>query len=118
MELADMIKKIKSRPDFHKVGMILCHNGVVRGTTRDGKPISELTVKVDWPRLEAIVAEARRRPGILDVMVEIQEGLLHVGDDIMLIVVAGDIRENVSAALLDTLNRIKAEVTKKDERLM
>jgi molybdopterin synthase catalytic subunit len=36
MELADMIKKIKSRPDFHKVGMILCHNGVVRGTTRTG----------------------------------------------------------------------------------
>jgi molybdopterin synthase catalytic subunit len=68
--------------------------------------------------LEAIVAEAKRRPGILDVMVEIREGLLHVGDDIMLIVVAGDIRENVSTALLDTLNRIKAEVTKKDERLI
>jgi len=118
MELFDMIKKIKSHPDFHKAGMILCHNGVVRGTTRDGKPISELTVTVDWPRLEAIVAETKSRPGIIDVLVEIREGLLQVGDDVMFIVVAGDIRENVSAALMDTLNRIKAEVTKKQERLI
>jgi len=118
MELFDMIKKIKSHPDFHKAGMILCHNGVVRGTTRDGKPISELTVTVAWPRLEAIVAETKSRPGIIDVLVEIREGLLQVGDDVMFIVVAGDIRENVSAALMDTLNRIKAEVTKKQERLI
>jgi len=118
MELVEMIKKVKSHPDFHKAGMILCHDGVVRGTTRDGKPISELTVTVDWPRLEAIVAETKSRPGIIDVLVEIREGLLQVGDDVMFIVVAGDIRENVSAALMDTLNRIKAEVTKKQERLI
>ncbi len=118
MDLLGMIQKVKSRPDFHKAGMILCHNGVVRGTTRDGKPISELTITVDRLRLEAIVAEAKSRPGILDVLVEIREGLLHVGDDVMYIVVAGDIRENVSAALMDTLNRIKAEVTRKQEKLI
>jgi len=116
MDLMEMIKKVKSRPDFHKAGMILCHNGVVRGTTRDGKPISELTITVDRPRLEAIIAETKSRPGILDVLVEIRDGLLHVGDDVMFVVVAGDIRENVFPALMDTVNRVKAEVTEKEER--
>lgn len=116
MELAEMIKQVKSRPDFDKAGMILCHNGVVRGTTRGGAPISELTVRADRERLAAIIAEIKSRPGILDVLVEIREGLLHVGDDLMYIVVAGDIRENVFAAMMDALNRIKAEVTKKEER--
>ncbi len=116
MELAEMIKQVKNLPDFDKAGMILCHNGVVRGTTRGGAPISELTVRADRERLAAIILEIKSRPGILDVLVEIREGLLHVGDDLMYIVVAGDIRENVFAAMMDTLNRIKAEVTKKEER--
>jgi len=116
VELAEMIKKVKSHPDFHKAGMILCHDGVVRGTTRGGEPITELTVKANRPRLEAIIAEIKSRPGILEVLVEIREGLLHVGDDVMFVVVAGDIRENVFSALMDTVNRIKAEVTEKQER--
>jgi len=116
VELAEMIKKVKSHPDFHKAGMILCHDGVVRGTTRGGEPISELTVKANRPRLEEIVAEIKSRPGILEVLVEIREGLLHVGDDVMFVVVAGDIRENVFPALMDTVNRVKAEVTEKEER--
>lgn len=116
MELAEMIKQVKSRPDLDKAGMILCHNGVVRGTTRGGAPISELTVSADRERLAAIIAEIKSRPGILEVLVEIREGLLHVGEDLMYIVVAGDIRENVFAAMTDALNRIKAEVTKKEER--
>jgi molybdopterin synthase catalytic subunit len=40
-----------------------------------------------------------------------------VGDDIMLLVVAGDIRENVIAVLNDTLNAIKTSVTNKTEFL-
>ena len=40
---------------------------------------------------------------------------LAVGDDVMLLAVAGDIRENVIATLSDTLNAIKATVTSKTE---
>jgi len=40
---------------------------------------------------------------------------LAVGDDVMLLVVAGDIRETVIATLSDTLNEIKASVTSKTE---
>jgi molybdopterin synthase catalytic subunit len=40
---------------------------------------------------------------------------LSVGDDVMILVVAGDIRENVIAVLADTLNLIKTTVTEKTE---
>ena len=40
---------------------------------------------------------------------------LAIGDDVMLLVVAGDIRENVQRVLADTLNTIKATVTSKTE---
>jgi molybdopterin synthase catalytic subunit len=40
---------------------------------------------------------------------------LSVGDDVMFLVVAGDIRENVLATLEKTLNAIKTTVTRKTE---
>jgi molybdopterin synthase catalytic subunit len=47
--------------------------------------------------------------------VEINEGDLDVGEDLLSIVVAGDIREHVIPVLTDTLNLIKAHGTKKIE---
>ncbi|MFU8768984.1 MAG: molybdenum cofactor biosynthesis protein MoaE, partial [Desulfotignum sp.] len=56
------------------------------------------------------------RPGIVDIQVHIQENIpLKVGDDVMFLVVAGNIRENVIATLTDTLNQIKSQVTRKTQ---
>jgi molybdopterin synthase catalytic subunit len=110
-----MIAEMKRHPDYDKVGMILCHNGVVRATSRDGKPVKELTVRADRKRLAEIIKDMKSRPGIVEVLVEIREGKLSVGDDVMYVLVAGDFRENVFAALMDAINKIKAEVTSKTE---
>jgi molybdopterin synthase catalytic subunit len=40
---------------------------------------------------------------------------LQPGDDLLFIVVAGDIRENVKPVLADLLDRIKAEAVSKSE---
>jgi len=116
MELCDLIAKVKAHPEYHKVGMILCHNGVARATSRNGRPITELNVEVDRTRLDEIVAAVKSRPGIVEVLAEIREGRKMIGDDVMFVVVAGDFRENVFAALMDCVNLIKSEVTKKTER--
>ncbi|MDX9745179.1 MAG: molybdenum cofactor biosynthesis protein MoaE [Syntrophales bacterium] len=115
MGLTEMIGKIKSHPDYHKVGMILCHNGVARGTSRNGRPIRELTVTADHRRLAEVIEEMKARPGIIELLVEINEGKLDIGDDVMYVAVAGDIRENVFPVLMDTINTIKKEVTQKRE---
>lgn len=118
MQLAGLIDRIKSHPDYAKVGMILCHNGVVRGTSRDGRPVSGLTVTVDRDALEDILVQQKQRPGVVDILVEILEGSLKVGDDVMFIVVAGDLRDHVIPVLEDTLNAIKKLVTCKTEHFI
>jgi molybdopterin synthase catalytic subunit len=119
MNIANLVEVIKRRPDFEKVGMILCHNGVVRATTRDGRRVKGLKVLVDHSKLEQIISEQRQKPGIVDIQVNILENQdLAVGDDIMHLIVAGDIRENVILVLKDTLDAIKTTVTQKIEYLL
>lgn len=116
MNLQTLVDEIKMQPDFDQAGMILAHNGVVRGTSRDGRKVSGLNVKVDHDRLAAVVGKYRERPGILDIRVWINENKdLEVGDDVMCLVVAGDIRENVITTLETALNDIKSTVTSKTE---
>ena len=116
MDINLMLEAIKKHPDYEKVGMILCHNGVVRGTSRDGRAVEGLRVAVDHQKLAHIISEQKKIAGIVDIKVEIAEDRdLEVGDDVMLLLVAGDIRENVIAVLTDTLNLIKGTVTSKTE---
>ena len=116
MDINKMMQQIKSHPDFNKVGMVLAHNGVVRATSRDGRKVRGLRVAVDHEKLEQVITEQRQISGIQDIRVEIAENRdLAVGDDVMLLAVAGDIRENVIAVLTDTLNLIKSSVTAKTE---
>jgi molybdopterin synthase catalytic subunit len=114
--MEQMIRKIKDHPDFSRAGMILAHNGIVRATSRDGRPVTGLEVAVDHGKLKEILHKERSRPGILDIQVHIRENTkLTVGEDVMFLVVAGDIRENVIQTLTDTLNQIKSRVTSKTQ---
>ena len=116
MTLSEMIQSIKQHPDYHKAGMLLCHNGVVRSTSRDQREVTGLQVHVDYKKLEAILEKNKHLPGIVDIRVKIFDNqVLTVGDDVMYLVVAGDIRENVIDALSKTLNAIKTTVTQKTE---
>ncbi len=116
MNLNHLIDTIKKHPDFHRVGMILCHNGIVRGTSRNGRKVSGLTVFVNDEKLRQVIRTYKQQPGIIEILVEIADNRrLFVGDDVMFLVVAGDVRENVVTVLNDTLNAIKTGVTRKKE---
>ena len=116
MSLTRLINNIKKHPDYHQAGMILCHNGVVRSTSRDGRKVSGLTITVNHDKLQKIIEANKQTPRIIEMLVEINENRhLSIGDDVMFLVVAGDIRENVIQVLTDTLNAIKTTVTHKTE---
>jgi molybdopterin synthase catalytic subunit len=116
MGIKQLIDEIKNHPDYEKAGMILCHNGIVRSTSRDGRPVNGLTVEVDHTRLRSIIDKRKQDPGIIEIRVEIREKQkLVVGDDVMFLVVAGDIREHVIQTLKDTLDAIKSTATHKTE---
>ena len=116
MNLTQMITAIKEDPNYSQAGMILCHNGVVRDTSRDGRKVKGLQISVDYEKLHLIITRQKKTKGIIDILVHIfDERPLAVGDDVMYLVVAGDIRDNVITVLQDTLNSIKTTVTRKTE---
>ena len=95
--------------------MILAHQGIVRGTSRSGELVRGMVLHGDGDRLEDVLAEARTWPGVIAVRAWVNEGSLSVGDDIMKVLVAGDIRDNVSAALQRLVSLIKSEVLSESE---
>ena len=116
--LNDLVEKIKREADFMKVGMIVCHNGVARGTSRAGEPVDYLDIEKDDDAWERVLREMRAEPGIAAVEAYLFTGRRCVGDDVMFIAVAGDIRENVLPVLEKTLNRLKKEGVVKWEKLL
>jgi molybdopterin synthase catalytic subunit len=114
MDLIEFAAKLKKRAG-DDAGMILIHNGIVRNSSRDGRPVKSIEVKADWGKLSRILADTRKLPGIMAAEAEIQEGRLGVGEDIMLLGLAGSTREYVITALASTLDKIKKNVTIKQE---
>ncbi len=116
MNIGQLINIVKKHPDYEKIGMILCHNGVVRGTSLSGRKTSGLKVTADHNRLNQVINRYKKKTGIVEILVEINENKnLSPGEDVMLLVVAGDIRENVIPVLKETLNAIKTNVIQKTE---
>lgn len=117
MDITATIAALKREPGFAEhVGMVLVHNGVVRAWSRgDRAPVSGVQVSVNEDLVERLRREYAQRPGIFRIVVEACSGNLAPGDDLLYIVVAGDIRENVKPVLAELLDRIKAEAITKTE---
>ena len=110
VSLGDLLAKVKSHPDINKAGMILCHNGIVRDFSRSGgKEVRELKVSVDQSRIESVKSWALSQPGIVALEIRAFEGSFTVGEDLLLVVLAGDIRDNVFSVMKELIERIKTE---------
>lgn len=117
MDISKTIAEMKQDPAFaDNVGMVLIHNGTVRGWSRgDGSTVCRMEVQSDQAKIEQIRQEIEAMDGIYKVAVEARSGVMQPGDDVLFLIVAGDIRENVKPALALMLDRVKAEaVTKKE----
>ena len=65
--------------------------------------------------LKRIVKEYSKKPGIFKILIHAKEGEFKPGDDLLYIVVAGDIRDNVKPVLSEVLDRVKKEAIYKEE---
>ncbi|WP_321392402.1 molybdenum cofactor biosynthesis protein MoaE [uncultured Desulfuromusa sp.] len=117
MDISKTIAKLKENQAFaENVGMVLVHNGVVRGWSRaDHSGVAEIDISVDQDKAEEIRQEIEQMPGIYKVVMEARSGRMKPGDDVLFLIVAGDIRENVKPALALLLDRVKAEAVSKKE---
>ena len=117
------LKEAKSHDSSEKVGMYLSHNGVVRETAKakvrqgekDTKPVRGMYFSYDKEKLDSIIESAYILDGIYYIRVWLNEGALNVGDDIMYVLVGGDIRPHVVYALEYLVGRIINECVEETE---
>jgi len=113
----ELLKDAKSDPKSSQVGMFLVHNGVVRETPKakvrlgvdDGSVVKGMEFSYDAEKVDAAIEETYKMDGIFYIKVWLNEGLLEVGDDIMYVLIGGDIRPHVIDGLQFLVERIKTE---------
>jgi molybdopterin synthase catalytic subunit len=109
------IAEVKKGSDFRDLGMILIHNGIVRGISKDGKSVKGMNLSYDREKLNFLIDEFKKKDGIVAIRAWVNEGLLKVGDDIIYVLVAGRLRKNVLPTLKDFVSKIKKEVVCEEE---
>lgn len=113
----EWLREAKAHPMAVQQGMFLVHNGVVRETPKaqvrqglnDGSTVKGMEFGYDAAKVEGVIAEAYNMEGIFYVKVWLNEGQLEVGDDIMYVLIGGDIRPHVIDALQFLVGKIKNE---------
>lgn len=118
------LKEAKADPSAPKVGMYLTHNGVVRRDAKakvrfgaeDTREVTGMFFDYDEEKVQMVIDEAKKLPGIFYIRVWLNRGELEVGDDIMFVLIGGDIRPRVVDALQYLVGRIKNECVIEKER--
>ena len=110
------LREAKAHESAPKIGMYLTHNGIVRQSAKakvrygeDAKDVTGMIFSYDQEKVDAVLADARALEGIYYIRVWLNEGELKVGDDIMYVLIGGDIRPRVVDALHYIVGRIKNE---------
>ena len=124
----EWLREAKQDPGFRNCGMYLVHNGTVRETPKAqargietdgvaaGEKVGGMHFDYDEQRVQAAVVETRALPGIEYVRVWLNRGELELGDDIMLVLIGGDIRPRVIDALQSLVGTIKNECVSEVEK--
>lgn len=111
------LREAKAHESAPKIGMYLTHNGTVRRDAKakvrmgavDAPEVTGLFFDYDEEKVNAVIEEAYKLEGIYYIRVWLNRGELDVGDDIMYVLIGGDIRPRVVDALQYLVGRLKSE---------
>lgn len=113
----------KAHESAEKIGMYLTHNGIVRKSSKakvrygaeDTQDVVGMLFSYDKEKVAAAIAKTYEMEGIYYVKAWLNEGELTVGDDIMYVLIGGDIRSHVVEALQFLVGTLKNECVKETE---
>ena len=111
------LREAKTHESAPQCGMYLTHNGTVRQSAKakvrygaeDTQPVTGMLFSYDAQKVDAVIADAYKMEGIYYIKVWLNEGELKMGDDIMYVLIGGDIRPRVVECLQYLVGRIKNE---------
>ena len=117
------LKEAKAHESAEQIGMYLTHNGVVRKSAKakvrlgesDTKDVTGMWFSYDEEKAAKAVQETYEMEGIYYIKTWLNEGMLSVGDDIMYVLIGGDIRPHVVDALQFLVGKLKNECVEEKE---
>ena len=116
------LREAKAHESAPKIGMYLTHNGIVRRSAKarvrygeDAQDVTGMVFSYDQAKVDAVLEDAKKLEGIYYIRLWLNEGELKVGDDIMYVLIGGDIRPRVVDALNYIVGRIKNECVTETE---
>lgn len=121
--MAEWLKEAKADASAAQIGMYLTHNGIVRQTARakvrdgqtDAQDVQGMWFDYDEAKVQAAVEETYKLPGIYYIRTWLNRGQLEVGDDIMYVLIGGDIRPHVMQGLDFLVDKLKKECVSEKE---
>ena len=111
------LKEAKAHESAPLCGMYLTHNGTVRQTAKakvrygaeNTQEVTGMIFSYDEEKVNAVIADTYKMEGIYYIKVWLNEGQLSMGDDIMYVLIGGDIRPRVVDCLQYLVGRLKNE---------
>ena len=111
------LQEAKAHASAPKIGMYLTHNGTVRQSAKakvrfgaeSTRAVTGMVFSYNREKVDAIIADTYQMDGIYYIKVWLNEGQLQVGDDIMYVLIGGDIRPHVVDGLQFLVERIKTQ---------
>ena len=111
--LSEVLRLVRSNPDFYKAGAIGAFIGVVRGETTSGEAVEKLELESYEEKANDVIndisKELMKRKGVVDVQIHHFIGEFDVGEDLVYVVVAGAHRHEVFSTLKEAVERYKKE---------
>ena len=122
IDLNAWLDEAKKDPSAKQCGMYMTHNGVVRetakATVREGKEadlVHGMKFSYNQEKVDKAVEETLKMDGIYYVRTWLNSGELKVGDDIMFVLIGGDIRPRVVDALNFLVGELKSNCVEEIE---
>lgn len=117
------MKEAKEHESADKIGMYLTHDGIVRKSAKakvwfgeeNTQDVTGMLFSYEQPKVDEAVSETLQMDGIYYVKAWLNEGMLTVGDDIMYVLIGGDIRPHVVDALQFLVGKLKNECVEEKE---
>ena len=111
------LKEAKAHESAPKCGMYLTHNGTVRQSAKakvrygaeNTLDVTGMIFSYDREKVDGVIADTYGMDGIYYIKVWLNVGQLEMGDDIMYVLIGGDIRPHVVDALQYLVGRLKNE---------
>lgn len=101
--LEQMINEIKKGPNAAQIGSIHTFSGIVRNTSKDGRPVKGIKIdayiELATKSIEEICTKIKNIEGIIDIILIHFYGQFEISEDLIHVVVASSHREEGFKAL-------------------